>query len=116
MSRKRRRNPPEPSDYTLPGMVVAVSVALSAYHGVKRNNGSFGYGFLWGLGGAVFPIVTPVIAFAQGYARPVPVNTMPTRTEITAQGAADYEQELITAGVDPVEAHRRAQHPRTAIV
>ena len=51
----------------------AVSVAsgfASAYHGAKRNNGSVGWGLLWGLMGTVFPVVTPAIALAQGYAKP----------------------------------------------
>lgn len=48
-----------------------VSMVASAYHGVKRNRGSVGYGILWGVAGALFPIITPGIALAQGYAKPV---------------------------------------------
>ena len=44
-------------------------MAASAYHGVKRNN-SVAYGIWWGLMGAMFPVITPTIALAQGYAKP----------------------------------------------
>jgi len=48
----------------------AASIGLSAYHGYKRNNGSLGWGIGWGLLGAAFPIITPAIAFAEGFAKP----------------------------------------------
>jgi hypothetical protein len=47
-----------------------ISAFASAFHGVKRNKGSVGYGLLWGAEGALFPVVTPAIAIAQGYAKP----------------------------------------------
>ena len=50
------------------GVASTVSMAASAYHGVKRNN-SVGYGIWWGLMGAMFPVITPTIAIAQGYAQ-----------------------------------------------
>lgn len=46
----------------------AASVGLSAYHGYKRNN-SVGWAIWWGLMGGLFPIITPVIAFAQGFSK-----------------------------------------------
>lgn len=46
------------------------SAAASAYHGVKRNHGSVWWGIAWFGLGALFPIITPVIAVAQGYAKP----------------------------------------------
>lgn len=46
------------------------SGAVSAYHGVKRNNGSVGWGVGWFILGSAFPVVVPVIAFAQGFAKP----------------------------------------------
>ena len=52
------------------GVASTVSMIASAYHGVKRNDGSAGYGVLWGTAGALFPIITPAIALAQGYAKP----------------------------------------------
>jgi hypothetical protein len=45
-------------------------MALSAYHGLKRNRGSIGYAVLWGIMGATFPVLVPVIAFGQGFAEP----------------------------------------------
>lgn len=51
------------------GVASTVSMAASAYHGVKRNN-SVGYGIWWGLMGTLFPIITPTIAIAQGFAKP----------------------------------------------
>ena len=45
----------------------AASIGLSAYHGYRRND-SLGWGIAWGLLGGLFPIITPAIAFAEGYA------------------------------------------------
>lgn len=47
------------------GLVGIASVGLSAYHGYKRNN-STGWAIWWGLMGALFPVITPAIAIAQG--------------------------------------------------
>lgn len=64
------------ADGSLNGAGVAVaavstaSMALSAYHGLKRNRGSIGYAVLWGIMGATFPVLVPVIAFGQGFAEP----------------------------------------------
>jgi len=52
------------------GVASAASMAASAYHGVKRNRGSAGWGVAWGLSGALFPVITPAIAIAQGFAKP----------------------------------------------
>lgn len=75
MARKknRRSNPTqEASDYTpLAAALVAASIGISAYHGVKRNNGSVGWGLWWGLMGGLFPVVTPAIAFGQGLSTPI---------------------------------------------
>lgn len=48
------------------------SAATSAYHGYKRNEGrgAVGAAIGWGLLGFFFPILTPVVALAQGYAEP----------------------------------------------
>jgi hypothetical protein len=43
------------------------SVSASAYHGFKRNGDSLGYGALWGGAAAVFPVITPAVAVAQGF-------------------------------------------------
>jgi hypothetical protein len=48
----------------------AISAAVSGYHGIKRNNGSIGWGIAWFLLGGIFPILTPVVAVAQGFAKP----------------------------------------------
>jgi hypothetical protein len=53
------------------GLLATVSMAASAYHGIKRNNGSIPYGIWWGLMGTMFPVITPTIAVAQGYAKPL---------------------------------------------
>ena len=55
-------------DYVMWGLS-AVSSGVSAYHGYKRNN-SVGWAIWWGLMGGMFPIITPVIAVAEGYGRP----------------------------------------------
>lgn len=43
-----------------------VSSGLCAYHGYKRND-SVGWAIGWAFLGGLFPIITPVIAFAQGF-------------------------------------------------
>jgi hypothetical protein len=49
------------------GTLATASFVASTYHGYKRNN-SLGWALWWGLMGSVFPIVTPTIAVAQGFA------------------------------------------------
>ena len=51
------------------GTLAAASIAASAYHGAKRHGGSVGWGFGWGLLGAVFPVLTPAIGAAQGFGK-----------------------------------------------
>lgn len=51
-------------------IAVPASVGLSAYHGYKRNRGSLEWGVGWGLLGGLFPVITPAIALAQGFAKP----------------------------------------------
>ena len=65
-------NPPKPvsAGSVVYGLLATASSAASAYHGVKRNNGSIGWGITWGLLGGMFPVLTPAIAVAQGFAKP----------------------------------------------
>jgi hypothetical protein len=53
------------------GAASLVSGAASAYHGIRRNDGSVGWGLWWGLMGTLFPIITPIVAVAQkpGFAK-----------------------------------------------
>ncbi len=51
------------------GVLAAVSVGLSAYHGYKRHNGSIGWAAGWSFMAMILPVVTPAVAFAQGYGR-----------------------------------------------
>lgn len=50
------------------GALSTVSMAASAYHGYRRND-SVGWALWWGLMGAMFPVITPTIAVAQGFGR-----------------------------------------------
>lgn len=50
------------------GVLGAASVGVSAYHGYKRNN-STGWAIWWGFMGALFPVITPAIAIAQGFGK-----------------------------------------------
>lgn len=60
----------EPSGWSTAWYILgAVSAALSAYHGTKRNN-SVGWGIAWGILGYIAPVLTPAIAFGQGFAKP----------------------------------------------
>lgn len=61
----------DPVTSAIYGTIEIASIGLSAYHGVKRNHGSAAWGLAWGFCGAIFPIITPVVAVAQGYAEPV---------------------------------------------
>lgn len=42
------------------------SAGLSAYHGYRRNQ-SVGWAIGWALLGGAFPVITPAVAFAQGF-------------------------------------------------
>lgn len=50
------------------GIASTVSMAASAFHGYRRNQ-SIGWAIWWGLMGGVFPILTPVVALAQGFGK-----------------------------------------------
>jgi hypothetical protein len=50
------------------GILGTVSMAASAYHGYKRNQ-SIGWALGWGFLGALFPVITPTIAVAQGFGK-----------------------------------------------
>lgn len=50
------------------GMLVTASGALSMYHGYRRNN-SLGWGLGWFALGTLFPVITPTVAFAQGFGK-----------------------------------------------
>ena len=52
-------------------LLATASMAASAYHGYRRNE-SIGWALWWGLMGAMFPVITPVIALAQGFGTPGP--------------------------------------------
>lgn len=50
------------------GWLSTASMAASTYHGYKRT-GSVGWALGWGILGAIFPVVTPAIAVAQGFGK-----------------------------------------------
>jgi hypothetical protein len=53
------------------GTLVLASIGVSAYHGYKRNKNSIGWAAGWGFMGLLFPVVTPAVAIAEGYAKPM---------------------------------------------
>ncbi len=53
---------------TIMGVLSVASAGASAYHGYRRN-ASIGWALWWFLMGSVFPVVTPVIAVAQGFGK-----------------------------------------------
>lgn len=57
---------PNSTVYAIWRVASIASTGLSAYHGYKRND-SVGWAIVWGLLGGIFPIITPAIAFAQGF-------------------------------------------------
>jgi hypothetical protein len=54
----------------LMSLVIAGSIAASAIHGYRRNDGSIGYALIWAAFATVFPIITPAIAIAEGFGEP----------------------------------------------
>src|SRR5262249_12974818 len=60
---------PPPNATMLLGLLDTASMAASAYHGYKRNN-SVGWALWWGLMGSLAPVLTPVVAVAQGFGKP----------------------------------------------
>jgi hypothetical protein len=55
------------------GLLSLASAGACAYHGVKRNNGSIGWGVWWMLMGGIFPVFAPIVAIARkpGFAKPL---------------------------------------------
>ncbi len=49
--------------------VAALSSGVSAYHGYKRNK-SVGWAVVWGMFGAIAPVITPAVAVAEGFGKP----------------------------------------------
>lgn len=50
------------------GALSVASAAASGYHGYRRNK-SIGWGVVWFGLGALFPVITPTIALAQGFGK-----------------------------------------------
>lgn len=50
------------------GLISAASAGVSGFHGYKRNN-SVGWGIAWFVLGGLFPVITPTVAFAQGFGK-----------------------------------------------
>jgi len=46
-----------------------VSAIVSGIHGYRRNHESWGAALGWAALGFLFPVITPVVALAQGYAK-----------------------------------------------
>jgi hypothetical protein len=62
---------PAPVDTS--GMIRKVAVLASAYHGVKRNNGSIFWGLAWAAAAYVTPLngaIVPALGVAQGFGKP----------------------------------------------
>src|SRR5258706_3519186 len=53
---------------TICNVLALTSMAASTYHGYRRNK-SIGWALVWGVAAGIFPVVTPVIAVAQGYGK-----------------------------------------------
>jgi|WetSurMetagenome_2_1015567.scaffolds.fasta_scaffold195596_2 hypothetical protein len=56
---------------TIYGLLATASAVASGYHGIKRNNGSIGWGLVWFIAGGMFPVITPIVAVARkpGFAK-----------------------------------------------
>lgn len=62
------------------GGIVVASSGASAFHGYRRSRGSVGAAVGWGLLGALFPIITPAVALAQGFGKPKVAKNRRRRT------------------------------------
>lgn len=60
---------PSPFAYAWSGLSL-ISGSISAYHGFRRNRGSVPWAIGWGLLGGAFPVIVPVLAYLQGFAKP----------------------------------------------
>jgi hypothetical protein len=63
------RTPEQKNKIKIWGVLATISMAASAYHGYKRND-SIGWAIGWAICGSLFPVITPVIAVAQGFGKP----------------------------------------------
>lgn len=48
---------------------VALGATFAGIHGYRRNRGKAGWTAVWALSGALFPVVTGIVAVAQGYGK-----------------------------------------------
>lgn len=51
------------------GVLSMASAGVSTYHGYRRH-GTVGAAIGWGILGAIFPVITPAVALAQGFGHP----------------------------------------------
>ena len=55
---------------TVYGLAITASVAASAFHGYRRNNSIF-WALAWAAIGGFAPVITPAVALAQGFGKPI---------------------------------------------
>jgi hypothetical protein len=67
--------PREDAPSTAAMVLSAVGAAAGAYHFARRHRGSVPWGLAGGVLGALFPIVVPAVALAQGFGKPLPART-----------------------------------------
>lgn len=89
--------------------------ALGAYHGYKRTK-SIGWALVWGAAGSFAPLVTGVIALAQGFAKPkgtgTPWKANPARNKPVIPGPVQYERALVKSKGDLEREGYRDRAPR----
>jgi len=59
-----------PAIATVYGLLGSAGAAAGAYHGYKRHNDSIGWALIWAFLGALAPVITVPVAFAQGFGKP----------------------------------------------
>ncbi len=108
---QRAESSPDPKDerrkrmLQVRGLASAFSAVTSGYHGFKRNR-SLGWGAAWFVTGALFPIVTPILAVDAGYARPSGAKGNDAKGWAAAAGAL-----LLGAGIWYFTSRRAASTP-----
>lgn len=61
--------PPPPAALFVGWGLYLGAIGASAYHGYKRSGGNGWNALAWGAAGAIFPIITPVVAVWQGFGK-----------------------------------------------
>lgn len=75
---------------------VASSI-ISGYHGSKRHDGSVWQTIKWSTLGGLFPIITPLVAVGQGFAKPMASKDVKGLRGALPRGLKKFKVDLVDA-------------------